>query len=38
MTEHRGKDPALGPFLSTCTLRKVMVSDLSQVRKNISGT
>lgn len=38
MTEHRGRDPAMGSFLSTCTLQTVMVSDLSQVRENISGT
>lgn len=34
----QGKGPAIGSFLTTCTLLKVMVSDLSQVRKNISVT
>lgn len=38
MTDHSGKDPAVGSFPSTCTLLKVMGSDLSQVRKNISST
>lgn len=38
MIDHRGKDPAMGSFLSACTLLKVMISNLSQVRKNISVT
>lgn len=33
MTEHRGEDPAIGSFLSTCTPQTVMVRDSSQVRK-----
>lgn len=38
MIDHRGKDPAMGSVLSACTLLKVMISNLSQVRKNISVT
>lgn len=38
MTDHSAQDPTIGSFLSMCTVLKVVVSDLSQVRRNISST